>query len=320
MIERMQPVLMALLVFVASAVLVPLLALGTYAPCESCYAGTPISSKHVLLLENTGYTVGYSDSLRNPLWVAYRLFRVEDPASYPRPSSFSVDYRTTARVSHKDYTNSGYDRGHMAPNASIGYCYGQSAQRNTFLMSNVVPQTPTLNSGIWSTLDNLIWSWANAFDEVWVVTGPIFCHDGQRLQSGVPVPCEFYKIVVDVFDGAPRMIAFIIPNDVEKGRKPVDFLFSVSEVEARTGFDFFWQLEDELETTLGSHLPTSLWSIPYPPSPTCCDAYVASTRSAYFHHASCEWAARILDTNMICLCTREDAVFSQRIPCPTCKP
>jgi len=81
---------------------------------DGCYGGIPKSN--ATIIENTGFTIGYSELRMNPLWVAYRVFHADNPVSSKRPSKFKVDNRTEAKVSHDDYTHSGYDRGHMAVN------------------------------------------------------------------------------------------------------------------------------------------------------------------------------------------------------------
>ena len=156
------------------------------------FQGTPISN--ATIIENTGFTIGYSDQRMNPLWVAYKVFPVNDPVSDKRPSKFKIDRRTEARISHNDYTHSGYDRGHMAPNYAIATRYGREAQLQTFLMSNICPQTPQLNRQIWKRLEQRI---AKDMEEVWVVTGPIFDDDIEKLVSGVEIPDAFYKIIAD---------------------------------------------------------------------------------------------------------------------------
>src|SRR5688572_12326718 len=110
------------------------------------YGGPPRNSDlsrnagNFRVLINEGYIVGYSDTLGNPLWAAYRmqdLARLPKPAA--RPEKFELDRRTAARVSPEDYSGSGYDRGHLAPNFAIATRYGPKAQRETFLMSNITP-------------------------------------------------------------------------------------------------------------------------------------------------------------------------------------
>ncbi len=98
------------------------------------------------LLKNSAYMVGYSEERRDPLWVAYRVFHLDPPLNFPRPTGkFLTDARSADRVKHEDFTGSGYDRGHMAPNESIVRDYGQQAQIETFLLTNICPQSPELN-------------------------------------------------------------------------------------------------------------------------------------------------------------------------------
>ncbi|MFC2081918.1 DNA/RNA non-specific endonuclease [Candidatus Bipolaricaulota bacterium] len=232
--------------------------IGPPEPACECFGGCPVGAVD-LILDNVAYQVGYSDLRMNPLWVCYRVFAVPDPVSHDRPSRFKIDYRTGAQVSHDDYTNTGYDRGHMAPNAAIDYCYGRDAQLETFLMSNICPQTPALNRGVWATLEESVRDWADAFDEVWVLTGPIFDSEAQLLSAGVEVPDAFFKIVIDEVAGTLRALAFLIPQDVSGGSVPADYLTSVDEIEALAGFDFLADLDDDVEAGLEAEMPSVVW-------------------------------------------------------------
>ena len=221
--------------------------------------GLPTGCEGTVLV-NDGFVVGYSEILENPLWVAYRVFAVSNPISHTRPSRFSTDNRTVARISNDDYTNTGYDRGHMAPNAAMDYCYGREGQLDSFLMSNICPQTPTLNRGIWASLEENVRDWANAYDEVWVFTGPIFDWLQESLPCGVEIPDAFYKIVVDELpEGSLRALAFVIPQDVEAGTSCVDWLESIDYVEQLTGIDFLSGLADSVENELESHRASTIW-------------------------------------------------------------
>jgi len=231
--------------------------------CDHCYGGCPIVSGDLILV-NEAYSVGYSENLKNPLWVCYSIFEVTDPVGHERPSRFSVDFRTSSQATHDAYTNSGYDRGHMAPNAAIDYCYGRSAQLETFLMSNICPQTPTLNRGIWATLEEQAREWANLYGAVFVYTGPIFDEEPEYLPSGVEIPDAFYKIVIDEISDCEessslRALAFVIPQDVVKGSSLPDWLRSIDEVELLTGINFLSELDDAIETDLESLAASNLW-------------------------------------------------------------
>jgi endonuclease G len=157
------------------------------------YGGMPRTTAsfpdQLTVLTNIGYVVGYSEARKNPSWVCYRLSQVGSLKAPPRPQQFTVDTRTGARVRPADYTGSGYDRGHMAPNYAIAICYGSAAQLETFLMSNILPQKPNLNRRIWERLEQVeIKEYAQRFKAVWVIVGPVFDAQPPRLRSGVAVP------------------------------------------------------------------------------------------------------------------------------------
>jgi GH35 family endo-1,4-beta-xylanase/DNA/RNA endonuclease G (NUC1) len=226
------------------------------------FAGEPqatTSTATLLILTNTGFTVAYDEARQNPAFAAYRLFALSTVVTHDRPSSFSKDVRTVAQIVHADYTNSGYDRGHVAPNYAIDTRFGQTAQVQSFLMSNITPQLPYVNRTIIRLLEEKIAKdYANDFLQVWVVTGPIFEGSVETLDSGVEIADAFYKVVVDIDQGLPRLLAFIIPHTANSSDLSL-YLTTVDEVESRTGLDFFSELEDSLENTLESTSPTALW-------------------------------------------------------------
>ena len=79
------------------------------------YAGLPKSTSYpfpITVLTNQGYIAGYCEERKNPAWVSYRVFKLANANSPPRPSRFTVDTRTTSRIRHDDYTRSRYDQGH----------------------------------------------------------------------------------------------------------------------------------------------------------------------------------------------------------------
>ncbi|WPJ96539.1 DNA/RNA non-specific endonuclease [Coraliomargarita algicola] len=228
-----------------------------------CYtfAGVPVSDRPVKILKNEGYLVGYNESLRNPDWVAYRLQRNENVNTSERPESFDVDRRTRARVDHYAYSNSGYDRGHMAPNYAIDMVFGERAQKETFLMSNIVPQRPELNQGPWKELEQMVAKrYLRDYGEVWVLTGPIYDASSRQLSSGVVIPAAFFKIIVDVVepDGL-RALAVIMEQGMDPEGKLAASLVTIDAVEAATGMDFLSALDDSVEAVIEADLAKRLW-------------------------------------------------------------
>lgn len=215
------------------------------------YAGLPLASGYphrLTILENIAYVVGYCEDRRNPAWSAYRIPGERRFGTLPRPSRFSVDVRTIARVRHEDYTRSGFDRGHMTPNFAIASRFGERAQNETFLMTNVVPQRPALNQGPWRLLEEVLAETvAPAVGEVWVVVGPVYGVQPSRLPGGPAVPEATFMAIVAERDDRPIMQAFIIGQDVERRADFRGFQTSVRAIEEATGLDFFHLLPDWLE-------------------------------------------------------------------------
>ena len=224
------------------------------------YAGEPIRTTYpnkITILKNEGFIVGYDEKRRNPAWVAYKVRSCISGKSLvcyiglKRPTRFMVDYRTITQVKAKEYNRSKYDRGHMAPNHAIALHYGENAQRETFLMSNVIPQRPSLNRGVWKEIEHAISDdYAERLEEVWVFVGPIYdpkIPDKFLKRTGIEIPDRFYAVVLDELKGRPRAMAFVVPQDVSINVDPSQFIVSVDEVEKQSGFDFFSGLEDARE-------------------------------------------------------------------------
>lgn len=229
------------------------------------YGGFPKQNGFKLIgrtkrLDNRGYVVGYSESKKNPLWVSYRVFDVPELNSGKRPSGFRVDSRTRSEVRSDDYKNSGYDRGHMAPNYAIATRYGADAQRETFLMSNVIPQKPNINRGMWKDLEMTVAKrYGRYFSEVWVITGPVFEEPIEKLDSGIPIPSGYYKIISDERDGELRALAFLVENDCPPYTLIRKRLVSIDQIEVLTGIDFFPDLAEEVQIQLESDPAGRLW-------------------------------------------------------------
>lgn len=218
------------------------------------------------VFRNAHFMLGYSDIRGNPLWVTYQLQKpAKNAAHHKRPSSFKSDWRSINKVMSKDYKGSGYDRGHMAPNYAVSTLYGKQAQLNSFLMSNVVPQKPKLNQKLWQRLEEVEIKYFTQLEgKLWVITGPVFDTDIQRLKDAwnVEIPDAFYKIyVLDRGQCTPLVLAFLMPQNV-KGNEPLNhYVVSIDKIEERTGLDFFHQLDDSIENKLEADIKPKDWGL-----------------------------------------------------------
>jgi endonuclease G len=214
----------------------------------------------ITVLNKTGFVVGYSPSLRHPVWVAYKTHPARHAPPPPRPSGFQPDPAAPRSPQSKEYAKTGYDRGHMAPNLAIVTRYGKAAQAQTFLTSNVCPQRPSLNQGPWYNVEFRIAElWPDCCGAVWVITGALSAREGKRLPSGVDIPTAFYQIAVSQEKGRVRAFAVYMPQNVRRRATPRTALISIDELEALTGFDFLADLPDDCEKQLEAATPSRLW-------------------------------------------------------------
>ena len=228
----------------------------------------PIGTLCIQRSLHNGFIVGYSDLRGNPLWVEYALTPVTDNAPHlKRPSRFQTDWRGLNRVSHDDYTKSGFDRGHNAPNHAMSTLYGKYGQADSFLMTNISPQRPKLNQQIWQRLEEAELSFfAKNFGKVWVITGPIFGNNSERISSSlwhIDIPKAFYKIyITEESDSKPAFaLAFIMPQTVT-GKEPLSqFVTTIDTVEAQTGLDFLSDFDDKTENHLEGTIETVPWNL-----------------------------------------------------------
>lgn len=238
------------------------------------------------LVRHTYYILSYNEKYEQANWVYYSLTdSMVLNGGEERSNSFKMDKLIlTGSAKSSDYTKSGYDRGHLCPAADMGF--NPLAMNESFLMSNVSPQTPEFNRGIWKELETTVRSWAKKEKSISIVTGPVFKDNkGQIGQEEVLVPGYFFKVIYDR-TGDPRMIAFLFPN-AKSDRPLTDFAVTTDEVEKLTGFDFFSQLPDETESKLENSIALSGWFAGYEPIPGVAektDNYVeAKTSDLYFY-------------------------------------
>lgn len=211
--------------------------------------------KKEIVLYRTGYTVSYNEYYKNPNWVAWELTREETKGETERYDKFMPDSDLPEpRVVHKDYTKSGYDRGHMAPAADMKW--SKQAMIESFYMSNICPQTGNLNRGDWNDLEELCRDWAEKYGRIYIACGPIFDSKSPKRIGGhkVAVPDRFFKVVLIYNRKNPIAMGFIFRNiahsqDIDK------YMVTVDSVENVTGMDFFSKLPDNVENRIESIIP-----------------------------------------------------------------
>ncbi|MFI3327694.1 MAG: DNA/RNA non-specific endonuclease [Rikenellaceae bacterium] len=203
------------------------------------------------LIVHTHFSLDYNEHHEQPNWVYYTLTKENLSGGEERSNSFKADPKvSTGSAVTADYAKSGYDRGHLCPAADM--TQSQTAMRETFYMSNMSPQAPSCNRGIWKTSEtyvrNLVAEPTNKIDTLYIVTGPIFNNNmGAIGANNVTIPGAYYKVAYS--PQISKMWAFIIPN--EKSDNTLEFFrTTVDEVELQTGIDLYYQLPPKLQEQL----------------------------------------------------------------------
>lgn len=210
------------------------------------------------VVERAGYALGYVNAWRQPAWVSYRLTEWEAHGSVRRTDDFREDPEIPAewRATREDYVGSGYDRGHLSPAADNAW--SEQSMRDSFFLSNMSPQKPALNRGLWSRIEAAVRNFAVVEGRVVVVTGPVVTNGSARAAIGanrVLVPDGFYKVVYAEDYG--KMVGFVAWQD-SKGAV-TNFVRSVDDVERLTGLDFFSGLDEQVEARMEAECRPDAW-------------------------------------------------------------
>lgn len=225
---------------------------------EHLAKGLPSENSDQVLCR-TGYAVGYNYQTKNADWVAYHITAESVNAQFKRSNNFKVDAELPeyAQSTLSDYSKSGYDRGHLAPSAAMDF--SQESMQESFLLSNMSPQLPGFNRVGWRLLEEHVRDLANEYQELYVVTGPIYEGNEASIGDGVMIPSAFYKVVLDPYYN--DAIAFIVPHRDVSGSELVDFVTTIDEVEQRTNLDFFAHTSDDIENSMEAML-WEMWPTP----------------------------------------------------------
>jgi endonuclease G, mitochondrial len=208
------------------------------------------------------FVLSYNEKYEQADWVAYILTRENlDKPWGERVDNFRPDPAIrTGSATPSDYQGSGYDRGHLVPAADMAF--DATAMDESFLMSNISPQSRNFNQGIWRELEELTRDWAKKFKRLYIVSGPVLSEAPKGYigkENQVAIPVAYFKVILDIDEPEQKGIAFLLNNEVNY--EPLyKFAVSIDEVEQLTGINFFEDFMPEaLENQMESSFNIDLW-------------------------------------------------------------
>lgn len=241
----------------------------------NCYDGLPVDSWEALgsteLVVRRGYVLEHSSMDKIPLWVCESVSSDQLTGRVARSNRFKADPMLQGPKAYpEDYAGSGYDRGHQAPAGN--QTVDPELKQQTFFMSNMAPQRPSLNRGIWKLLEDKTRAWVFQYGHAYEWTGPIRCSlqtlpppDSRancRKTIGkheVAVPSYFYKIILVQDQSSWKAIAFVLPNtDFKRPYHLESYITSIDWIEKRTGIEFMPEMREKERRTLAAAV-AAMW-------------------------------------------------------------
>ena len=235
------------------------------------------------LMEKPQFTISYNNETLNPNWVAWHLSPADlgeaDRSDTFRPDAELPEGWYAVRKNDYKFTYYGFDRGHLCPSADRTATSQDNSM--TFLMTNMVPQSPDNNRIVWVALEKFEREQVLQGKEAYIFAGPfgrggtgdkgyfeeipISLKDGREL--AITVPSYTWKIILFlpegendferiVSEGACEIIAVNVPNEKGCGKNGSwqQYLCSVDYIEEITGYDFFELLPDDVEEEIESRI------------------------------------------------------------------
>jgi endonuclease G len=229
------------------------------------YAITPLKSfyptcdKNDVVIEKTGFTIAFNANLHEARWVAYIETREKvKNVIAERLNKFRPE-KSYSTADDKDYSKSGYDRGHLAPAGDM--TWSKEAMYDCFSYLNISPQSPNLNRGVWKQLEDKVREWASLEDSIYIITGGVLKDNLPTIgKDKVAVPQLYYKVILEYSNEGRKGIAFLIPN-TDAHQEIANYAVTIDSIENLTGINFFPLMPANIANELEGNIDLQKWSI-----------------------------------------------------------
>jgi endonuclease G len=168
------------------------------------------------LVDKGIYKVLYSQNLRNPLTVTYKIYKPKSKVE--RKGSFYHEKGITTS-GDADYKDNVYDKGHMA--SAETFSDSDEHMHLTFSYLNCAVQHYELNRGVWKTLEERERQWAQQ-DSLLVINRVIFRKPLHPMKSGAFIPDAFEKEIK--FLTTKQVILYHFENVEPKSKDIRDYI------------------------------------------------------------------------------------------------
>lgn len=228
--------------------------------------------------DEVNYAIEWDRNKKSQRWSCYQM-HIGYTGSYNRVIK---NYPNDPQLSAADYWDqdyyygSGYQHGHICPNADRKYSY--KANEQTFYLSNMQPQYPRFNGyssnsgdkgeGLWVRMEGVVRGWTPKAksDTLYVCKGGTIDRESdiiERIAGKLIVPKYFFMACLVKNSSGCRAIAFFAEHKNQWGTNDdlTDYVMSIDDLERRTGIDFFCNLPDKIENDIESHVALSAWGL-----------------------------------------------------------
>ncbi len=214
------------------------------------------------------FALEYYPQMKHSRWVAWKLHKGYQGTA-GRNEAWKYDSRIPDQyqVIHKyDYSGSGYDRGHMCPSADRQATVPQN--KDTFYYSNMSPQMPDLNQGIWAKLEDQERGWASITgDTLYICAGGTLNKPeniiGYSVTSQMAIPKYNFKVILrKKASGTYDAIGFWFENKAQSRTQQLTtaFVKTIDDIEALTGLDFFYGLDATIQNKVEAEYRPQDWT------------------------------------------------------------
>lgn len=211
-------------------------------PVQNCQIHSPYGfarMNHELIpVCRQAYLSAYDPQAKIPGYVAYTLLPQNALGCVARTNAFATDQSIKGGPRPDDYTGTGYDKGHMAPDGDLSW--DVQVEFESFLMTNMSPQAGSLNRGIWKLLETAVRGWVVQLNQPFTIyVGGIYNAQDKKIGTGVVIPHAFYKIVINNATG--QVAGWLFPHIApypNLGNDLTKFRVAVADIQKQAGIRY----------------------------------------------------------------------------------